>query len=113
MNNSFDIWVQPGSTFNLTLTATNQSGTPINLSGYSVNGVIKYSFGSTGYLLNLSPTVDPTVTGQINISVPSSQTSGLPITKGVYDIEAIQSGTNYSFKVIRGYANISTEVSAY
>lgn len=111
MNGTFDIWIQQGCTFSLTLTATDISGNPVNLSGYNVQGFVRYGYGDTGYLLNLSPTLDAFNTGQIDISVPYTGTTGLPITKGVYDI--IATSGNYAFKVIRGYANITPENSIY
>jgi hypothetical protein len=113
MRDSYDLFLHVGETFNLTLTATDVSGNPLNLSGYNVRGGIRYAPGDTGnYLLDLSPTVDPVTSGQIDISVSVPQT-GLPITKGVYDIEAINSGSNYTFQVIHGYANILPSISTY
>jgi len=111
MANSFDICIEQGASLNISLVASDSSGNAMNLSGYSVRGQVKYSFGSTGIILNLSPKVDTSfISGIINISVPPENTSGLPITKAVYDIEAFNSG-DYCFKVIKGYANIFPQVS--
>ena len=110
MPNSFDISIEKGTTLNLTLVASDSSGSAINLSGYSVRGKVKFSYGATGILLDLNPTIDSSyVSGLINISIPYQNTTGLPITKGVYDVEAFNSG--YCFKVLKGYANIYPEVS--
>ena len=113
MHHTFDIWIQNGSSFNLTLDVQTTSGTPLNLSGYGFYGGIKYSYGDSGYLLDLAPYADSVIMGQIDISVPGSQISGLPITKGIWSVEAYQSGTNYNFQVVRGYANIAPLISDY
>ena len=106
-----DISIYQGSSFNLSLTAVDSTGAMINLSGFSARGQVRYGFGSTGVLLNLNPQVDTGyVSGLINISLNASQTTGLPITKAVYDIEAYNSG-NYCFKAFAGYANIYPEVT--
>lgn len=111
MANSYDILIEQGSSFDLSLTAKDASGVPINLDGYVASGQLKYGFGSTGVLLNLSPVIDPGyVSGIINISLTPEQTSTLPITKAVYDVEVISS-EGYAFKAIRGYAEILPEVT--
>ena len=108
--NSYDIWIPIGCSFNLTLTATDQCNNPLNLSGYSARGGVKYQFSDTGYLLNLSPQIDPSyVSGIVYLSTLAP--TGTPITKGVFDV-VIYSGS-YNLKILRGYANISPEVSTY
>ena len=55
--------------------------------------------------------VDPSyVSGIISISLSAAQTSALPVTVAVYDVE-IYSANNYTFKAIRGYAEITPEVT--
>lgn len=111
MANVYDISIEQGSSFNLTLTAKDSNGTPLNLSGYSARGGVKYGYGSTGYLINLNPIIHSSfVSGLINVSVSASDTSSLPVTKAVYDIE-VYNASNYTFKAIRGYVNIIPEVT--
>lgn len=111
MANSYDISIEQGSSFNLSLTAKDASGVPMNLLGYTASGKLKYSFGSTGSLANLAPIIDPSyVSGIINISLTPAQTASLPVTKAVYDVEVTSSG-GYTFKAIRGYAEIIPEVT--
>jgi hypothetical protein len=118
MANVYDISIEQGSSLNLTLTATDSAGSYLNLSGYAARGKIKYGYGSTGYLLNINPTIDSSyISGLINISLTSSDTSTLPVTKAVYDIEVYTTGSigaiasGYTFKVLKGYADVSPEVT--
>lgn len=111
MSNTYDISVEQGSSFDLSFTVTDASGIPMNLSGYTATGKLKYSYGSTGLLLNLSPVIDASyVSGLVNISLTPTQTASLPITKAVYDIEVISSG-GYVVKAGKGYAEIAPEVT--
>jgi len=112
MECTFDIWLQNNSSFNLSLAVTDVSGNPLNLSGYGAWGGVKYQYSDTGYLLDLEPYMTAT-SGQIVISVPASGISGLPTTKGIWSVEAYQSGTSNNFQVVRGYANITPFISNY
>jgi hypothetical protein len=111
MSNQYNISINQGSSFNLSLTATDSSGNALNLSGYSARGKIKYGFGDTGILADLNPVIDTGyISGIINLNIAASITSGLPITKGVYDVEAFN-GDGYCFQVIAGYVDINPQVS--
>lgn len=106
-----NITIVQGTSLNLSFIANDASGNVINLSGFSARGQVKYNFGCTGILLDLQPTIDPSfVSGIINISVPQENTTGLPVTKAVYDIDTFNSG-DYSFKPFWGYADIYPQVS--
>jgi hypothetical protein len=118
MANVYDISIEQGSSLNLSLSATDSDGAYLNFSGYAARGKIKYGYGSSSYLLNINPQIDPSlVSGLINISLTADQTSLLPVTKAVYDIEIYTTGaigsivSGYTFKVLKGYADISPEVT--
>ncbi len=110
MANIYNILVEQGSSFNLSLTVNDSLGNPLNLSEYAARGGIKYAYSSTGYLTSLNPVVTTPISGIITISLSAAQTSLLPVTKGIYDVEVYQ-GTGYIFKAIRGYVDVIPEVS--
>jgi hypothetical protein len=111
MANSYNISIDQGSSFSIALTATNSTGGYLNFSGYSARGKVKMGYGSTGYIIDLQPQIDSSyVSGLINISL--APMTGLPVTRGVYDIEVYNSG-GYSVKVLQGYADINPEVTIY
>ena len=114
MPTSFNFCISQGSDINLSLTGLDSSGNAMNLSGCSAVGYVKYSFGSTGRLLNLNPQVDSGfVSGIININVSGSLTTGLPITKAVFDLDIVNSGAGTTQKVFYGYVDIYPEVSLF
>jgi hypothetical protein len=105
--NSYNIYIEQGASLNLSLTASDSGGNLLNLSGYNATGQVQYGYGSTGILLNLNPQIDPGfVSGIINISVPSNQTTGLPVTKAIFEID-IYNTTGYMIKVLGGYFDIN------
>ena len=104
--NSYNIHIEQGASLNLSLVASDSAGNLLNLSGYQATGQVKYGYGSTGILLNLNPQIDPSlVSGIINISIPSNQTTGLPITKGIFEVD-IYNSIGYTVKVLGGYCDI-------
>ena len=124
MATTYDINVTQGSTLDLRFTVNDSAGNPINLSGYSARGVVKFSYGTGSVLLDLSPIVrsghvgDTTLgaSGYLDVFVRPGSTSGLPIVQGVYDIERyetvpVTSGDWNALKVVKGYFNVLPEVS--
>lgn len=93
MANKVDITGVKGSDLNLSLTALNSAGSSINLSGQNIRGYVRFQFGSTGTLLNLTPTIhsgsagEAFVSGIVNVFVSGHQLTGVPVTRGRYDIE--------------------------
>ncbi len=97
-----------GSTLLLNLTLTNSDGSYVNLSGYGVRGAAKVYYNSTGYLLNLNPTIISQVSGVISISGNSYDMANVPVGMYPYDIEIFNSG-DYVFKGLRGLLYINPE----
>lgn len=124
MATSYNINTIQGDHLQLSLRIKDSNNNPINLSGYDVRGVVKYSYGYTGYdqvILNLNPVINSGINGSnfasgiVNINVDSSSTAYLPVGTFVYDIERfpynIPNGN--SIKLIRGKFIVSPETTAF
>ena len=117
----YNLDVIQGSTFSAQLFAKNADGTAIDLAGYDVRGVIKYNFGTGTALVDLSPAVNTgqspplntytAASGVIDVSIPASETSALPVTIGVYDIEMFNLGETEVRKLLDGRVRIHPEVT--
>lgn len=108
----YNISVNQGESFDLVATITDSAGSAINLSGYNVRGSAKYSYGATGSaLINLNPSITNSISGIIAINLTSTQTSSLPITVAVYDVERYSSGDASVIKVLNGSFTINPEVT--
>jgi hypothetical protein len=108
---AYDISITQGQNYDLVAGITNASGQPVNISGYNVRGQVRYSYGSTGILLNLAPDIISAVSGIIQISLTPSETASLPTTVAVYDIEKYSENDVVVNKVLNGTFTISPEVT--
>jgi hypothetical protein len=124
MATTYDITLVQGETLDLRFKVTDSDSIPINLSGYSARGVARMGYGNTGILLNLNPKVvsgsddDATLgaSGFIDVYIRPTDTSGVPVVQGVYDVEKyltvpIASGDWEAEKVVKGYFNVVPEVT--
>jgi fibronectin type 3 domain-containing protein len=111
MADTYDIELIQGSSFSLSVTATDNNGIPIDLSGYSMTGQIKSKYSDSTILAAISPTIEsPSVSGIFSIALTAAQTAALPITIAVYDVEAT-SPSNTVTKLLRGYCYVAPEVT--
>ena len=76
----YNISINQGESYNLDATLVSSSGTSVNLSGYYLRGQARYSYGSTGVLLDLSPTITNATGGAINLTLTPAQTARNPQT---------------------------------
>lgn len=76
MTATLPLSVEQSCTFNTTLQYTDSAGTPINLTGYTAQMVLKWSDGTT-YTLSTSNghiTITP-LTGTLVLTIPAGQTA--------------------------------------
>lgn len=113
---NYNLDVIQGSTFSAQLFAKDENGTAINLTSYSVRGVMKYNYGTGIALVNLSPSVNTTspytaVSGVIDVSISAANTASLPVTIGVYDIEMYNNDETEVKKLLDGRIKVYPEVT--
>jgi hypothetical protein len=113
MATSYNISTFQGDFLQASLSIKDSNNNLINLSGYDVRGQVRTSYGSSGVLLNLNPTITNYVSGLINISISSNTTQDLPVGIYVYDIERFPSGiaTGNSIKLMVGKFIVSPETT--
>ncbi len=110
----YNITINQGENYDLTATLTNTNGTPVNISGYALRGKVRYSYGSTGILVNLEPSVVNATGGVINFTLTPEETAALPITVAVYDIERYVSGQSPETvvsRVLQGSVTVTPEAT--
>jgi len=109
----YNITGYQGDYIQLTLNLKDSSGIALNLSGYEVRGQVRSSYGSTGVLLDLNPTITNVLSGTMAININSYISADIPISDHVYDIERYPSGilTGNSIKLMRGKFTILPEVT--
>tara|TARA_R110000765_G_scaffold362110_3_gene452319 strand:- start:212 stop:571 length:360 start_codon:yes stop_codon:yes gene_type:complete len=92
-----DITVKQGETYSARLVLKDESGTAINLSGYTVSGAAKYRYSNSGFYHDLNPTVISGTSGSlyasgyIDIDIASTVTATFPVLEANYEIKRYNS----------------------
>lgn len=109
----YNITGYQGDYLQLTLNLKDSNGIALDLSGYGVRGQVRYSYGATGVLLDLNPTIISNISGSIAVNIDSYISANIPVSDHVYDIERYPSGvlTGNSIKLMRGKFSILPEVT--
>jgi hypothetical protein len=105
--------MEQGATFEYTVQLTNDSGTAVNLTGYSAKMQVRLTPDSETALLSLtSPSggiVITPATGLITLTAAASVTEDMPVGKFYYDI-TITSGS-YVDRVLEGFFEVTPAIS--
>jgi len=109
----YNITGYQGDYIQLRLNLKDSNGSAINLSGHGVRGQVRASYGSTGVLLDLNPTITSALSGSVSINIDSYISADIPVSDHIYDIERYPSGilTGNSIKLMRGKFSILPEVT--
>lgn len=112
----YDITIEQGTTWTLSLTWKDAAGTPINLTGYSARMQIRSSYEATSPLIELlssggtpSITITP-LTGVVALLIEEAATRTLPSGHAVYDLEMVAANNNVT-RLLEGSVTISPEVT--
>ena len=119
--NSYDITIDVGSDYNLTITYTDPSNVPINISGASFEAFIVDDFVELNKLGTFNVSVTNAVSGQFMMTLPASVTStlvpGATLVNGsqrvamcgLYDVKMQLSGQ--TIYLLQGKVNINRMVT--
>lgn len=108
---NYDLYIEQGATFELSLVWKDSEGVPINITGYIARMQIRQNYDT-------EPVVSLTnddgielvgVDGEINITITDEQTTDIEITRGKYDLELEFDGV--VTRLIQGNVEISREVT--
>ena len=110
-----DLNITQGSSFNIRIQVLDSGSNVVDLTGNEVRGVVKnkYSDPDTDILINLNPVVYDAANGLVDILLTPAETSLLPITEALYDIEKFPiSGSGEIDKIMKGKFLIHPEITS-
>ncbi len=110
-----DLNITQGSSFHVRITVSDVNSNAIDLTGYEVRGAVKnkYSDSNADILINLDPVVYDATAGFVDILLTPAQTSALPITEALYDIEKFPiSNLGETEKIMKGKFLIHPEITS-
>ena len=104
-----NLYIDQGSDFNSIITLTNQDGTILDLTGYTVKSQFRKSYNSSSYV-EFSASVYNASLGQITLGLTAAQSSAVAAGRYLYDIEITTSGGSKT-RALEGIIVISPEIT--
>ena len=104
-----NLTIEQGSDYEIELTITNDNGTPLDLTGYTADSMIRKHYGSS-VTESFDISFVDRLAGEINLSMGSSITSSLKEGRYVYDV-VITSVNNFKTRVIQGNVLVNPGVT--
>lgn len=101
--------IDQGTTFSSIITLTNQDGTAMNLTGYTVASQFRKSFQSSTATSFTASIYDAT-TGKIRLQLSAVASSAVKAGRYLYDIE-LTSGSGEKSRALEGLVIITPEIT--
>lgn len=114
MSGQWNVTIDQGATFDVTLLWRDETGTPVDLSGYTARAQIRSQVTSATPLVDLTDGDGITLgggAGTIQLVISDTDTSALPAPfDGVWDLE-LESGTGTVTRLLAGTVTVTPEVT--
>lgn len=111
---TYDLELEQGATFALTVTWRDSASAPINLTGYTARMQIRKTVSAPTTILSLTDANGGLTlggaAGTIAIAISATQTAAITASAGVYDLELV-AANGFVTRVLEGSVNISKEVT--
>ena len=104
-----NIFIDAGANYSKIITVSENSGGPLNLTGYTVKSQIRKSYTSTTAYTFTSSVLDA-VTGKLRLQLTAEQTGAIPPGRYLYDVEITSSSGNRS-RVVEGIVTVTPEIT--
>ena len=119
MAGTYDLNINQGMTHKWEVTYTDDTDTPVDLTGYQGRGQIRMNVNSPDVLCTLTVTVVTPLSGRVDVLLPASETEGLSLrgrtaqdrTEAQYDVEVFNPSSGKVVRLLQGSAFISPEVT--
>jgi hypothetical protein len=101
--------VDQGTTFSSIITVADQTGTPLNITNYTVKSQFRKSYQSSS-ATNFTASIYDAITGRIRLQLAPSDTSNIQAGRYLYDIE-LTAPTGEKFRALEGLVIITPEIT--
>ena len=109
----YDITIEQGATFTLSLTWKDSTGAAVNITGYTARMQVRENYESESTLVSLTSAGGDIVLGgalgTIAVTIAASVTQLLQLEEAVYDLELVNGAT--VTRLLQGKATVSREVT--
>jgi len=104
-----NLYIDQGSDFNGVITLTNQDGSPLVLTGYTIKSQFRKSYNSSSFT-EFTATVTNASQGIITLRLTAAQSSAVQAGRYLYDIE-ITSSSGAKTRALEGIVVITPEIT--
>lgn len=101
-----NIVIDQGTDFSAQIDVADSAGDPYDLTGHTVAAQMRKNYSSSTATSFTTSIVDPTVGGEISISLTNTETEDLEPGRYLYDVE-ITSDTGVKTRVVEGVATVT------
>lgn len=102
--------IDQGTTYSVTISVVDSTGSARNLSGYTARSQLRRSYYTTSNTA-FSVSIDNPSEGEIILELTSTQTSSLKAGRYVYDVELVSNTTSSVERIVEGVITIYPEVT--
>ena len=104
-----DSRVEQGTDWFLNLVISS-GGSPVDLTGFTFGAQIKKQYEDATALQVITVAITDAATGKLRLSLTDTETSALPVCKGVWDLEQLD-GAGDKTRLLEGIVEITPEVT--
>jgi hypothetical protein len=101
--------IDQGTTFSSIITLTNQDGTAMNLTGYTVAAQFRKSYQSSTFT-NFTASIYDALAGKVRLQLSPAASTGIKAGRYLYDIE-LTSPTNEKSRALEGLVILTPEIT--
>jgi|APGre2960657404_1045060.scaffolds.fasta_scaffold235143_2 hypothetical protein len=111
MASVYDVDIDQGASWTLTILYEDTDGNPISLVGYTAKCQVRDAPNGSTLYLDLTPTVNG-AQGRIDVVATPTQTAALTFERGFYDVLISSAGGGDKMRLVRGNVTLVRGVSA-
>jgi hypothetical protein len=104
-----NLYVDAGSTYSNIITVAGSTGSPLNLTGYTVASQMRKSYQSSTYY-SFVATIYIATQGKIRLQLTDEQSESIPPGRYIYDVE-ITSSTGATTRVVEGIVTVTPQIT--
>lgn len=105
-----NLTIDQGTTYSITITVTDDTGSARNLTGYTGRAQLRRSYYTTTNT-SFTVTIDNPGEGEIDLSLTAANTSALKAGRYVYDLELVQDNTSTVERIVEGIVTVYPEAT--
>lgn len=106
-----NLYIDQGTTFSTIIDLTNQDGSPMNLTAYTVQSQIRKSYQSSTFFSFTASVYGDPLKGKVRLQLSPTTSSNMRAGRYLYDIEITNTSTQDKFRVLEGIVIVSPEIT--